>query len=84
MGYNRKTNFAVKGNLSKATNIKKIINSNPKLISEDTFLDNKKMYFGTFNWEKIPALLKSDCIPDVVDWLKNEYTIRPQNINTMK
>jgi hypothetical protein len=84
MGYNKKKNFPVNGSLSKAMNIKKIINSNPKLISEDTFFDNKKIYFGTFNWEKMPTLLKSECIPDVVDSLKNEYTIRPQNINTVK
>ena len=41
-----------------------------KFIRDDTFLESKNIYFGTFILENIPALSCNDVIPVKVDSLK--------------
>ena len=55
---------------SAMTNRKNRQSDNPKLISEDTFFENKKRYFGTLTFVKIPELLSNAIIPVDVDSLK--------------
>ena len=55
---------------SATTKTKKRQSDNPKLISEDTFLENKNKYFGTFTFVNIPELLSNATIPVDVDSLK--------------
>ena len=55
---------------SAMTNRKNRQSDNPKLISEDTFFENKKRYLGTFTFVKMPELLSNAIIPAVVDSLK--------------
>jgi hypothetical protein len=52
---------------SATTNIKNRQRDKPKLISEETFLENKNIYLGTFTFVKMPALLSNANIPVVVD-----------------
>jgi hypothetical protein len=52
---------------SAITNIKNRQRDKPKLISEETFLENKNIYFGTFTFVNMPALLSNANIPVVVD-----------------
>ena len=79
IGYSKHKNFNVNGNPSTATKAKNIINVSPKLMIEETFLDNKKIYLGTFTLLKIPALAISEFIPLFVDSLKYENNKFPQN-----
>ena len=55
---------------SAITKIKKRQSDNPKLISEETFLENKNKYLGTFTFVNIPELLSKAIIPLDVDSLK--------------
>lgn len=50
-----------------------------KLIREETFLENRNKYFGTFTLVNISALSKRDVIPSFVDSLKNVKTSCPEN-----
>lgn len=70
MGYISIISFQLK--FAESTNIKtkrrtKFI---PKFIREDTFCDRRKIYLGTFTFEKIKELLKREIIPVEVDSLK--------------
>lgn len=49
--------------------MKKIQRVRKKLMRDDTFLDRRKRYFGTFTLEKIPAFPMSEYMPLVVDSL---------------
>ena len=51
----------------------------PKLIREETFLENKNRYFGTFIFEKISAFASKDPIPPFVASEKKAKIIFPQN-----
>ena len=51
---------------------------NPKLISDETDLENKNKYLGTFIFVKMFAFANKDVIPPVVASLKNEYKMLPQ------
>ena len=62
-----------------AQKIMKIINVRPKFMREDMFLENRNRYFGTLIFVKIPAFAKRDPIPPLVDSLKNEKIIFPEN-----
>jgi hypothetical protein len=53
-------------------------NVKPKLISADIFFENRKRYFGTFIFENMDELSRSDDIPVPVASLKKEKTIFPQ------
>lgn len=55
---------------SATTKTKKRQSDNPKLIIEDTFLENKNKYFGTFTLVNILELLSNATIPVDVDSLK--------------
>ena len=70
MGYSRQINFHVKTILSSMQNTKNTPKVRPKLISVCTFLENKKRYFGTLTFVKIPALLINEVMPWLVDSLK--------------
>ena len=70
IGYNKHKNFTVNGKPSAKTNAKKIISVKPKLIKDDTFFDNKKIYLGTFTLLKIPAFAIREFMPPFVDSLK--------------
>jgi hypothetical protein len=78
-GYTRHKNFAVNGNPSAKTKTKNMISVRAKLINEEMFFDNKKMYLGTFTLLKIPALAISEFIPLFVDSVKYETSKLPQN-----
>ena len=52
----------------------------PKLISEETFLEKRKRYFGTFIFVKIPAFARREPMPPFVESLKYAKTILPQKI----
>jgi hypothetical protein len=67
----------VMGTPSKITNMINIISVMPKLINEDTFLEKRNMYLGTFIFVNIPALSKSDDIPRLVASAKYENTNWP-------
>ena len=53
-------------------------NVNPKLISEDMFLESKNIYFGTLTLVKISALFKREDIPSLVESLKKEKINCPE------
>lgn len=55
---------------SAMTNRKNRQSDNPKLISEDTFFENKKRYLGTLTFVKMLELLSNAIIPADVDSLK--------------
>ena len=84
IGYISKRNLVWKGTPSIAANRKNITNVSPKLISDDMFLENRNRYLGTFILVNIPLLAISDCIPVLVDSLKNKNTFRPANTYTIK
>lgn len=48
------------------TKIKKTNNVSPKFIKEDTFLESKNIYLGTFILENIPELEIRELIPVLV------------------
>ena len=50
----------------------------PKFIRDETFLENKNKYFGTFILVKIPEFARREPIPPPVESLKKEKTMFPQ------
>ena len=63
--------------------IQKMINTTKvivKLMRDETFLEKRKRYFGTFIFEKIIEFDISEDIPPVVASLKYENTMFPQKI----
>ena len=79
IGYRRHKNLTVNGNPSAKTKTKKMISVSPKLIKEEMFFDNKKIYLGTLTLLKIPALAINEFIPLLVDSVKYETSKLPQN-----
>lgn len=75
---NSRINFLVKVILSRIQKTKKTQRVKPKLISVWTFFENRKIYFGTLTFVKIPDFPIRDCIPCPVDSLKQEKTKFPQ------
>ena len=67
--------------MQKTNKIARVI---PKFISEETFLENRKRYLGTFTFVKIPALPRREPIPPLVESVKYEKTIFPQKIYIVK
>ena len=47
--------------------MKNTIKVSPKLISDDTFLEKRKRYFGTLIFPNISALARSEPIPPLVE-----------------
>jgi hypothetical protein len=84
MGYARRKKRGWKCMPLIATNKKKIISVRAKLTKDDMFLDNKNKYLGTLTLVKIPLLAIKDCIPKLVDSLKNRNTFRPAKTCTTK
>ena len=78
MGYKRSRKNGVKATPSIKQKMRKTTNVSEKFISDDTFFENRKRYFGTFTLENIEALSISDAIPEPVASLKNEKTMLPQ------
>lgn len=66
IGNKSKRKLHCKGMPSAITKIKKTTNVSKKLISVETFLDNKNKYLGTLILVKIPALLTSEFMLPVV------------------
>ena len=79
IGYKRKINFHVKAIPSAATNAKKMINVNPKLMRDETFCEKRNRYFGTFTLVKILAFPTKEFIPRLVASTKYEKMSWPAN-----
>ena len=70
IGYNSKINFQLNATPSIIQKRKRTATFIAKFIRDDTFLESKNIYFGTFILENIPALSCNDVIPVKVDSLK--------------
>ena len=63
---------------AEAQKIRNTTNVNAKFISDETFLEKRKRYFGTFIFEKMLAFPISEPMPPFVASLKKENTMLPQ------
>jgi hypothetical protein len=79
IGYSNNRNLNENAIPSTATNIRKIINVKPKLISDATFLESRNIYFGRLIFVMIPAFDIRELIPPYVESRKNEYVRFPAN-----
>jgi hypothetical protein len=77
-GITRHRKYGVNVTLSITQKTRNTKNVKPKLMRDDMFFEKRKRYFGTFIFEKIEALSKSEDIPVPVASLKKEKTIFPQ------
>ena len=80
IGYKSNIKRGEKEMPSTAAKTKNIINISKKFISEETFFESRKIYFGTLIFVIIPELAVKVCIPATVDSLKYEKTKIPANI----
>ena len=78
MGTTSIKNAHVKVTPSIMQKMKNTARVSPKFMSEETFFENKKRYFGTFIFVKMLAFARSDPIPPFVESVKKENTIFPQ------
>ena len=64
---------------STTINNAKTSNVKPKLINDETFFENRNIYFGTLTFENIPELDIKALMPPLVDSLKYANKRFPQN-----
>ena len=80
IGTNKRRKAGVKVIVSIMQKMKKTISVSAKFISEETFREKRKRYFGTFIFVKISAFPRREPIPPFVESEKYEKIIFPQKI----